>query len=590
MRGILKRKFAEVDEDSCSSSSSPLSSLSSPASSEWEESDGESSLSDNQQFTSCSSTSPSSLPIKSILKGSKSVRSNVRFDRVTVFSFPRCQGFTSVPSRGGATLGMVWRHSALHRYTLAEHALEQQHRRRERLWERLREDRLEALRHKLIASGAIDQREADRLTVDQVPDVNINIHISDAELEVRGFLQPYSAKQRQALLRRAGVKRIDKEEKRQLHALRLSREKCGCDCKGFCEPETCACSLAGIKCQMDRFNFPCGCTKDGCGNAQGRIEFNPRRVQTHRLHTVMRLELERQMQDETLNQLDQRAVPEELQEDEDRVLPVPEAQERSCPFGFTAEEDCLPLTMPSISSFHFIPERPVVEENSCSSDATDSCCFSTNSEDSDAWGSPLRNRNVLEVDDGGLARDLSIHYCEGDDCSTGSDGRVRHIRLPLAKHTDCGSYSTTTDTTGPLCMSKAANTFPENIGRATGADYLDENANQSTDFFDDSSIEECPNTPSPSIDYSSSSYMDLSLSESDLEFFDSDCSSGPLHNSFKGQSQVDCFRHLQLLSSWSLPQYSESNTCLLESLIGLSEPSQNQDYPLTDNLRSDLTE
>lgn len=213
-------------------------------------------------------------PVRPILRRPKlaGTQSNVRFDQVTVFSFPRCQGFTSVPSHGGATLGMMQRHSTLQRYTLAEHALEQQHRRRERL----REERFEALKHKvsalnfynslrclspqqfsyvicwfqLITSGAIDQREADRLTVDQIPDGDTDVHVSDADLEDGGFLQPYSSRQRQALLQAAGVKRIDREEKRQLHALRLSREACGCDCRGFCEPETCACSLAGIKCQV----------------------------------------------------------------------------------------------------------------------------------------------------------------------------------------------------------------------------------------------------------------------------------------------------------------------------------------------------
>lgn len=92
-------------------------------------------------------------PVRSILKRPKlaGAQSNVRFDQVTVFSFPRCQGFTSVPSRGGATLGMMQRHSALQRYTVAEHALERRHRRRERLRERLREDRFKALKHKVSA-------------------------------------------------------------------------------------------------------------------------------------------------------------------------------------------------------------------------------------------------------------------------------------------------------------------------------------------------------------------------------------------------------------------------------------------------------
>lgn len=75
----------------------------------------------------------------------------MHFDQVTVFSFPRCQGFTSVPRRGGATLGMVRRHSALQRYTVAEHSLEQQHRRRLKLQERLREKKAKALTHKVSA-------------------------------------------------------------------------------------------------------------------------------------------------------------------------------------------------------------------------------------------------------------------------------------------------------------------------------------------------------------------------------------------------------------------------------------------------------
>ena len=44
--------------------------------------------------------------------------------------------------------------------------------------------------------------------------------------------------------------------------------------------------------QVDRLNFPCGCTREGCGNTSGRIEFNPMRVRTHFIHTLMRLELD----------------------------------------------------------------------------------------------------------------------------------------------------------------------------------------------------------------------------------------------------------------------------------------------------------
>ena len=45
--------------------------------------------------------------------------------------------------------------------------------------------------------------------------------------------------------------------------------------------------------QVDRQGFPCGCSRDGCANSSGRIEFNPVRVRTHFIHTLMRLELEK---------------------------------------------------------------------------------------------------------------------------------------------------------------------------------------------------------------------------------------------------------------------------------------------------------
>ena len=64
----------------------------------------------------------------------------------------------------------------------------------------------------------------------------------------------------------------------------------------YCDPEACACSQAGIKCQVDRMSFPCGCSRDDCGNMAGRIEFNPIRVRTHDLHTIMKLELENKRQ------------------------------------------------------------------------------------------------------------------------------------------------------------------------------------------------------------------------------------------------------------------------------------------------------
>lgn len=98
--------------------------------------------------------SPFLPPATSILKKSKRLkRSHVEFDRVTVFYFPRCQGFTSVPSRGGCTLGMVTKHSFAQEFSLTEFSKEQEAVRREKLKERLKEEKLEARKWK-VSGGA----------------------------------------------------------------------------------------------------------------------------------------------------------------------------------------------------------------------------------------------------------------------------------------------------------------------------------------------------------------------------------------------------------------------------------------------------
>lgn len=49
-------------------------------------------------------------------------------------------------------------------------------------------------------------------------------------------------------------------------------------------------------------SFPCGCTKEGCSNTTGRLEFNPVRVRTHFLHTIMKLELEKSREEQQQQQ------------------------------------------------------------------------------------------------------------------------------------------------------------------------------------------------------------------------------------------------------------------------------------------------
>ncbi|CAL8268677.1 unnamed protein product [Lota lota] len=277
MSGILKRRFEEVE-----ASPSPRSSL--------RESDEEVS---SESRDSSDSLNPSvSGPVipDSILKREKRLRTRrVHFENVTVYYFGRRQGFTSVPSQGGSTLGMSSTHSWVRQYSLGEFALEQERLHRDMLRDHLKEERLNSIKLKLTKNGWVESEEANALTADDISDEDLD----NTEVDDYFFLQPLTTKKRRALLRSSGVKKIEVEEKHELRAIRASREDCGCDCRVFCDPETCACSVAGIKCQVDRMAFPCGCTKEGCSNAAGRVEFNPIRVRTHFLHTIMKLELEK---------------------------------------------------------------------------------------------------------------------------------------------------------------------------------------------------------------------------------------------------------------------------------------------------------
>ncbi|KAM6039011.1 cysteine/serine-rich nuclear protein 2 [Chlamydotis macqueenii] len=255
-------------------------------------------VSNSDSADSCDSVNPASsagFTPTSILKRQKRPRpKNVRFDQVTVYYFARRQGFTSVPSQGGSSLGMAQRHDSVRRYTLREFAQEQEVNHRQILREHLKEEKLHAKKMKLTKNGTVESEEAEGLTLEDVSDDDIDVE--NVEVDDYFFLQPLPTKRRRALLRASGVHRIDAEEKQELRAIRLSREECGCDCRLYCDPEACACSQAGIKCQVDRMSFPCGCSRDGCGNMAGRIEFNPIRVRTHYLHTIMKLELENKRQ------------------------------------------------------------------------------------------------------------------------------------------------------------------------------------------------------------------------------------------------------------------------------------------------------
>ncbi|XP_074644922.1 uncharacterized protein LOC141901502 [Tubulanus polymorphus] len=284
-----KRRFDEVDVDSCDDEHENVaaavrcSSISSEPEcvSSKEEFDANSDNSNSSAHTNSSTDVPTSnLKVDGGFGGPvKKKRKMVKFQGVTVYYFPRSQGFTCVPSQGGSTLGMENKHSHRQDFTMVSYNKEQKQLHKLILQEHQRQGRIAP---KSNLNGSKKPKNGDLSDSD-----------SDLEVDDYYFLQPVPTRQRRILLRQSGIKKIDNVEKEDCRDIRISREFCGCDCKVFCDPETCACSVAGIQCQVDRLSFPCGCTKDGCGNVTGRIEFNPLRVRTHFIHTLMRLELEK---------------------------------------------------------------------------------------------------------------------------------------------------------------------------------------------------------------------------------------------------------------------------------------------------------
>lgn len=217
----------------------------------------------------------------------KKPKRNIQFTDVTVFYFPRIQGFTCVPSQGGCTLGMGAKHFDEKLFTLNEHIAEQKRIHRQQMLERsprppssLSTNSL----HSLLPSPAL--LVSNQLTVhtsamnpgssglaaavpaaavvatadersrssseesDSEEDILSDNSGSELDTETLGFLQPVSQRQRRALLKAAGVREILSSEKNDCRDIRTSREFCGCSCRDYCDPETCLCSRAGIKCQV----------------------------------------------------------------------------------------------------------------------------------------------------------------------------------------------------------------------------------------------------------------------------------------------------------------------------------------------------
>lgn len=221
---------------------------------------------------------------------SNRMKKGVFFDTVDIFFFNRAQGFSSIPSSGGSTLGMTRTHFLSERLSLEVFENARRQRRRERSVElsrtKSRRPRVSLstimshhrhIPHSIAAKFNLPDSEVDNCSFLDLSD------ISEEELENENeiFVQPYNVKLRRYLLRESGVQKIDSKEQNDCKRIRISRGRSGCRCVGECIAEKCECSLLGVNCHVDRSSFPCNCIASGCQNPQGRTEFDLKRVRGH---------------------------------------------------------------------------------------------------------------------------------------------------------------------------------------------------------------------------------------------------------------------------------------------------------------------
>jgi len=229
-------------------------------------------------------------------KRSKTKKS-VIFNTVTIYHFNRSQGFVTIPSQGGSTLGMKRKHFLRRILPVDLYEEVRRRSRREillkiRLEKRKRERELLNECYELKDSNSSSSTSSNTNTSDDEDESLTSdcSDISDSELENDGyiFLQPIGVNLRRSLLRASGVGRIDPSEKRECNRIRDSRDRSGCKCVGQCMPEYCECTRLGVNCHVDRVSFPCGCLPSGCQNPMGRTEFDMARVRYHFEQTVIR--------------------------------------------------------------------------------------------------------------------------------------------------------------------------------------------------------------------------------------------------------------------------------------------------------------
>ncbi|CAF0958723.1 unnamed protein product [Brachionus calyciflorus] len=214
-------------------------------------------------------------------------KKNVKFNKVDVYHFERCQGHLSIPSSdidsNSITLGMFYTHSDFDSFENQDDFLKYKRKadldKIEEYIQSLDDNQLPPLGDETInhAREVIKKRTFYEENIDEELRVSVDILCPILTLDQRleklyklGFLK----------------EQIDKSESEDINIIRESRRTCGCMCSKLnmiCgeNGDLCSCYANGINCQIDRIKFPCSCNVKRCKNLFGMKRFNPKQIQEH---------------------------------------------------------------------------------------------------------------------------------------------------------------------------------------------------------------------------------------------------------------------------------------------------------------------
>ena len=215
-------------------------------------------------------------------------KKSVKFNKVDVYHFERCQGYLSIPSSendsNSITLGMEYLHHDYQSFFTQEEFIKFK---RKLDLEKISQflNSIENDSESTLLNEAIVERAKEIMSKRKYYEENIE---QDLGISADIICPILTVEQRIEKLVNIGYNRedIDQNESEDINLIRKSRLLCGCMCSKMnmvCgeNGDLCSCFANGINCQIDRLKFPCSCNLKKCKNLFGMKRFNPKSVLDH---------------------------------------------------------------------------------------------------------------------------------------------------------------------------------------------------------------------------------------------------------------------------------------------------------------------